>query len=424
MPLLGKGLRPGFSVRLPGSSKPHLYSETFTVRRHWGAIGALAVFNIIFAIPAVLTFQEASDLWQQRDGLFSVITALFLTFWLVGWSLGLLTMTAILMVLLFGREQISASHGELTVELGLPFIGLLMRYDAASIRNLRIQVPEKNSGTSWRGSHAVFDYGDDTFEFGIDLAEEGLQKIAERIETATGIRLRRGEARAEELAPQPDPEPVAPPQRLAPTASMEPLSLASPSSLLLIAANIVPLAGAVLWNWDLGLLMLLYWAESAVIGLFNVCKMVVIGKWLALGAAPFFLAHFGGFMAIHFLFIYTLFLGGMNESPAAPDSLQQVTALFLDIWPALLALFISHGFSFFHNFVGREEYRQRTVRTQMTEPYSRIIFMHMVIIFGGALSMMLGDITPVLMGVIVLKTGIDLRAHLKQHSEEGADKAG
>jgi hypothetical protein len=51
----------------------------------------------------------------------------------------------------------------------------------------------------------------------------------------------------------------------------------------------------------------------------------------------------------------------------------------------------------------------------MSDPYGRIIFMHMVLIFGGGLAMVLGEPTFVLLGVIALKVVFDIRAHLKQH---------
>jgi hypothetical protein len=52
----------------------------------------------------------------------------------------------------------------------------------------------------------------------------------------------------------------------------------------------------------------------------------------------------------------------------------------------------------------------------MSEPYSRIIFMQMVVIFGGGLTMILGASAPVLILVIACKIWVDIRAHLKQHS--------
>ena len=72
--------------------------------------------------------------------------------------------------------------------------------------------------------------------------------------------------------------------------------------LALVAANLIPLAGALFFGWDLGTIMLLYWAESAIIGLFNIGKMIAVGGWGAIFLCVFFCVHFGGFMAGHFIF--------------------------------------------------------------------------------------------------------------------------
>jgi hypothetical protein len=122
-------------------------------------------------------------------------------------------------------------------------------------------------------------------------------------------------------------------------------------------------------------------------------------------------------MAVHFLFLYTLFLRDPATDPEMSGSLTVVAQLFLGVWPALLALFVSHGFSFFHNFLGRGEYRGRSVKDQMGEPYSRIIFMHLVLILGGFMVLVLGGPTPVLLLVIAAKIWFDLRAHLKQRQQ-------
>jgi hypothetical protein len=187
----------------------------------------------------------------------------------------------------------------------------------------------------------------------------------------------------------------------------------------LLLANLVPLAGAAFLVWSLSDVMVLYWAESAIIGLFNVCKIAVIGRWFALAAGPFFLGHFGGFMAVHFLFIYTLFVKGITGSDSGGD-LREEALLFVSLWPALAALLVSHAYSFFVNFIGRREYRGRTMSDQMSEPYARIIFMHLVLIFGGFGVLLLGDPVPILILVIVLKICMDLVAHRKQRQRRKA----
>ena len=82
-----------------------------------------------------------------------------------------------------------------------------------------------------------------------------------------------------------------------------------------------------------------------------------------------------------------------------------------------MALFISHGVSFVTNFVGQKEYEGMTVQKQMAAPYRRIIMMHLTLIFGGFVTMTLGDPVPVLLIFILVKIIVDVRAHLKEHSQ-------
>ena len=96
---------------------------------------------------------------------------------------------------------------------------------------------------------------------------------------------------------------------------------------------------------DLGDIMVSYWVESGVIAFYAVLKIAIVGKLAALVAAPFFIGHFGGFMAGHFLLIYSLFLRGLIPG-RAPDAITELSAVFVPIWTSIAALFISHGVSF------------------------------------------------------------------------------
>ena len=57
--------------------------------------------------------------------------------------------------------------------------------------------------------------------------------------------------------------------------------------------------------------MILFWSESAIIGFFTLLKMAVVGRWKAVFAAPFFAGHYGGFMAVHFVLVYSFFVTGL-----------------------------------------------------------------------------------------------------------------
>lgn len=188
----------------------------------------------------------------------------------------------------------------------------------------------------------------------------------------------------------------------------------------LIAANLVPVAGVFFLGWETWHLLLLFWAESAVIGFFNVLKMLRIGGIMALFLVIFFSVHYGGFMAGHLLFIYSLF----GDSQAGADSTPQLLGEFLDMAPALLAFLISHGISFFRNFLGGEEYRDTSLNRQMAAPYKRIILMHVTIIFGGFLAESLDSALPALLLLIALKLVVDLWAHRKAHRKTEGEAHG
>jgi len=414
-----KGLKPRLKPALdrPGDSD---YRRVLRFKRSWLAIGILAAFDLVFLIPTITTFQQAASEWAKFDDLFDLVAALFLTAWLMGWSIGPLLMTTILALLIFGREVIKVRNGQVVIFLGIPGVGVEAEYAVASMRNLRYEKPPKKSGKSWRGGHMAFDYGANTIAAGSHISGQDLIDIKHRIQASSGQSIRRGEATDEEMAGiwEPDINIAKPVSSLEgsnlDTMATGPLSLGSPSTLMLILANLVPLAGAAFLGWDLGNVMVLYWAESAVIGFFNICKIIVIGRWFALLAAPFFAGHFGGFMAIHFLFLYGIFVQGPGDFSGG--DLSEVVHMFTSLWPALAMLFASHAFSFYTNFLGRKEFQSRSIQNQMSEPYRRIVFMHLVLIFGGGLTLILGESTPVLMIVITAKIWVDLRAHLKQRA--------
>jgi hypothetical protein len=323
---------------------------------------------------------------------------------------------------------VKAGPGQVVIRLGLPFVGLEAAYEVAKMRNLRVEQPAPKSGKSWRGRHFAFDYGANTFAFGSDVEAMELGAVESGVRMASGKSIRKGDASREEVEEQWASSPeslilqaVDEPEVEMPPAADSSGTWLTASALALIVANLVPVAGAVFFGWALSDVMVLYWAESAVIGLFNLCKIVVIGRWAALFAGPFFIGHFGGFMAVHFLFIYSIFVQGAGASGGPDAELSEVAALFTRLWPALLALFASHAYSFVTNFLGRGEYRGRPVSKQMSEPYSRIVFMHLVLIFGGGLTLVIGESTPVLLIVIALKIVFDIRAHRRQRQWRKAD---
>lgn len=206
----------------------------------------------------------------------------------------------------------------------------------------------------------------------------------------------------------------------------------------LIVANIIPIIGIIFLKWSLLYILLFYWMESAVIGFFNIIKMYM-SKAMPVGVAsyysknikgynkatskftgifmkiifpPFFMIHYGGFMAAHLIFIFAI-SAGFNSINIS--EFQTAGAILTSILIPLLALVISHGFSFFTNFIGKKEYLKVSIAELMILPYKRVIIMHITLLIGGFIMIITKAPVYVLILFILLKIFIDVKAHNKEH---------
>jgi hypothetical protein len=205
----------------------------------------------------------------------------------------------------------------------------------------------------------------------------------------------------------------------------------SPSALVLIAANLLPLYGVLVHHWPVFPVMLLFWLENVVIGVLNVPRILLArpadgARWAAKFAlVPFFCVHYGVFTAVHGLFVFSLF--GGESYQALVDGLWPIDAARraveeFALWPALGALTASHLFSFFWNYLGRREFQQARPEALMHAPYNRVLVLHVTIILGGILIQLFNSSLWALLLLIGLKIGVDLRAHLKEHRKLPAVK--
>jgi hypothetical protein len=208
----------------------------------------------------------------------------------------------------------------------------------------------------------------------------------------------------------------------------------------LVAANAIPLYGVAFAGWDAFSIVLLYWAENLIIGFYNVLKISFVraespaGQLQKLFMIPFFILHYGGFCAVHGIFVLLLF-GKKAEIMSAGGQHLPCVFVFLEllinvvrqmfaIVPraflfAFASLFISHGISFVHNFILKGEYLHTTGQQLMSNPYSRIVVMHIAILGGAFLSAAIGTPVAVLIVLVILKTIIDLKLHSREHKKFG-----
>lgn len=195
-----------------------------------------------------------------------------------------------------------------------------------------------------------------------------------------------------------------------------------PSATALILANLVPLAGVVVFDWDVFAVVFLFWLENLVVGGFNILRMA----WVERGAErkplakvaliPFFAFHYGMFTLIHGTFVFSIFGGGMVEGVGFPSFMTIVDVIAAQkLWIAVAALFVSHGYSFVANYLGGQEYRRVRLDRLMHQPYTRVIVLHLVIIVGGFVVLTLQEPRIGIVVLVVVKIVMDARAHLQEH---------
>jgi len=210
-----------------------------------------------------------------------------------------------------------------------------------------------------------------------------------------------------------------------------------PSTLILIAANLVPLLGIAFWHWDAFLLLVLYWMETAIIGFWTITSIAVaphqtVGPKMRqtsrLFLVPFFVVHSGIFMGVHFLFLWELFAADWARRVHNPVEFVSIIVIGAGLWVPLIALFISRGFSFLlmtagaHNLPAWLSLAPPDSQPADDNPfsekrllggfYSRNIVMHLTILIGGFFAVALGT-TGALMFLVAIKIAIDLKLHLK-----------
>ena len=190
---------------------------------------------------------------------------------------------------------------------------------------------------------------------------------------------------------------------------------------ILVVANLVPLIGVLLWDWDVFLLLLLFWCENVVIGIFGIARLIVAGKsespFEGLMLPVFFLVHYGGFMFGHFMVLFAMYSNHFEEAGrfVEPEDYYRVIIEQLN-WVAVVALFISHAWSFVENYMGRQEHERLKPGQAMALPYRRMMITHVALIAGGFFLVEKGQPLVGLVLLIALKIALDVTFHRKEHA--------
>ncbi|MCC6210425.1 MAG: hypothetical protein IT513_05215 [Burkholderiales bacterium] len=201
---------------------------------------------------------------------------------------------------------------------------------------------------------------------------------------------------------------------------------------VLVACNLIPLAGVIFWGWRVHEVVFLYWIENLVIGAVNVLRMRIAVPdtlpslarrgvevreselfWGKLAVIGFFIVHYGIFCLVHGTFLASFFPPGQGGGRELGDVLRHML-LNPATLVAIIGIVLSHAYSYFHNYLGRGEYLQVDMRKMMFRPYKRIAVTHLFI-FAGAFTLRgMGSPVAAMLAFIALKVLIDGHAHRRE----------
>jgi hypothetical protein len=218
------------------------------------------------------------------------------------------------------------------------------------------------------------------------------------------------------------------------------------STLLLVAANLLPIAGVVWWGWDAFVLLMLYWLETAIIGFWTIVRLIVAptavdvsGKPLSqmgfatrIGLGAFIAVHAGIFMSVHFIFLWALFSGDWSSEIDGPGEFVRVMIVGTDLWIPLAFLFLVRGVMVMGPSVRRRLGIVAGAEPEPAEPenpvlglYIRIVVMQFTIILGAWFALLAGDTVGPLLLLIALKTAVEVfYDRITRHTAEKATEAG
>ena len=381
-------------------------------RRMW-PVGL--IFGAMFAIFAGIAWMMAGRISGSsvRD-VFDLMFVLFEGFWLLGWSVGVVILGALTVLLFFYGESARLQDGRLVHVPRLGPLKIIIEYDLARVRNVRSRTP---AATTRSGS--------------VSITTEGATDSATPCRAPTGRRLVGAIRRAAAAAGSVAPGDVAPRRRPASEAPRPKPPVPAPVPEAPESASFAHVAvrpcldrrqsraagGRAVFRMgsrerDRPVLgrergdRFLHGAQDGrrreVCGSASRCRSssgTSAASWPATSCSS-----------------TSFFVRGARPTGPAPAVREALLGIFNPLWLSLAALFISHGVSFFDNFLGRREYVGATMKALMIAPYNRIIVMQLALIFGGWIILLLKSPVPVLALLVLLKTVLDFYGTPKEHT--------
>ena len=175
-------------------------------------------------------------------------------------------------------------------------------------------------------------------------------------------------------------------------------------------------AGIVFLGWPTFTVLAFYWLENVIIGGFTALRILVAGarsgRYLeSLAGAAFFSLHYGLFCVVHGVFVAALFGGIRTTAGVADPLLLMIGRVAGDRVGVLvvIAMVVAAGLDTWRALARLDSDDPKAIRSIMSEPYGRLIVLHVVLIAGGFLMIALQLPSLAALLLVAFKLVYDLR---------------
>ena len=210
------------------------------------------------------------------------------------------------------------------------------------------------------------------------------------------------------------------------------------TAIFLVLSNLLLGVGVLAFGWNIHHLLFAYWLEIIIIGLFNLAKIFVVclfgSPWgdrvgsdnrlgdllMSFIALIFFATKFGGVIIATFFLLLILPSAFVEPEVAKASGFiwKSLREMLSGVGYYVPVLLLSHGISFFVNFIGRKEFKKNTVFWLIVYPYVRCLAMMLVVIPSLLVAKtypVFGVTSTFAIALVAMKLVGDLFTHLRIH---------
>ncbi len=188
------------------------------------------------------------------------------------------------------------------------------------------------------------------------------------------------------------------------------------TAVMLVFANVYPVIDMLFRGDPIGSILVIYWMQMMIIGFWTIPKLVAIARWAALAYVPMFLM-----MYLSIVNIFGIMVGALLDDQMQGTVWHQNFSPWNYLVPAGL-FFLTHGMSFYFNFIGGEEYKTVSWETQLGKPFLRAMPMWIAALVGAIIGGFFNTAAIAVIFVLPVKLALDVLGHFADHGKLRLDE--